>query len=207
MRRVPKTTPSTFAPTARRYSSSVSESMSLFPVAIPAFRNAKSTAPTPSHTAASPTSNPVARSSDCTSHPCDSSSATVAAPMPDAPPVTTALRNKDDLPDVTPVLDQPVRCGRLRQRELGPDNRPYGARLPQPDQLLGRRGNDLRSQSHQPAEVEPGDAHVAADDERRVQIRPHSSGVADGDHGPERVERLQGRREHLPADRIEDDVR
>ena len=84
MRRVPKTTPSTFAPTARRYSASPSVTMSFEPVATPAFRNAKSTAPTLSHARGSATSNPVARSSDRTSHPSASSSETAAAPIPEA---------------------------------------------------------------------------------------------------------------------------
>ena len=44
--------------------------------------------------------------------------------------------------------------------------------LPQADQLLRRLADDLRSELHQPAEVEAGDAHVPPDDERRVERPP-----------------------------------
>src|SRR4051812_3999611 len=138
MRRTPKTTPSTFAPSARRYASSGRSAISLAPVATPALRNAKSTGPTSSQAAASATSTPVARSSERTSHPSASSSATAAAPIPDAPPVTSALRNKDDLSHVAAVLDQGVRRIRLRERELRADDRPDRAPRPERDQLLRR---------------------------------------------------------------------
>src|SRR6476619_5568799 len=58
----------------------------------PAFRHASSTAPTVSHACGSETSNPSARSSACTSAPFSRKRSTIAAPIPEAPPVTSAVR-------------------------------------------------------------------------------------------------------------------
>src|SRR5919201_1028935 len=66
--------------------------MSRSPVVTPAFRHASSTGPTASHAFASPTSKPSTRSKLCTSAPSSRSNPTSAAPIPDAPPVTNAVR-------------------------------------------------------------------------------------------------------------------
>src|SRR5262245_9771871 len=111
---------------------------------MPALRKAKSTPATSCQAAASETSNPDARSSDRTSQPSDCRSSTAAAPIPDAPPVTRALRNKNDLSDVAAGLDQLVRCGGLLEREVGADDRADGSPLPEPDELVGGGADDLR---------------------------------------------------------------
>ena len=80
---------------------------------------------TASQAAGSETSNPSARSSTCTSTPSASSRSTIARPIPDAPPVTSAdSGNKHDLADVLALLDQPVRVGRALERERRADERP-----------------------------------------------------------------------------------
>src|SRR5919198_5355343 len=66
--------------------------MSVAPVVTPALRQASSTASTASHADASETSNPCATSSASTSAPSARSRTTSAAPMPDAAPVTSAVR-------------------------------------------------------------------------------------------------------------------
>ena len=66
-----------------------------------------------SQASGSETSKPVARSSGSTAVPSSSSRRTTAAPIPDALPVTSALRNKDDLAHVLALLDQPVGVGSL----------------------------------------------------------------------------------------------
>src|SRR3954447_5683630 len=76
----------------RRYCSSLKRATSASPAMTPAFRQARSTAPTESHARGSDTSKPSAMSSTCTSTPSRSSAATIAAPMPERPPVTRALR-------------------------------------------------------------------------------------------------------------------
>src|SRR3954452_17197750 len=79
-------------PTMRRYCSSLNRATSASPAITPAFRQARSTAPTESHARGSDTSKPSAMSSTCTSTPSRSSAATIAAPIPERPPVTSALR-------------------------------------------------------------------------------------------------------------------
>ena len=152
------------------------------------------TAPTSSHARGSATSNPVARSSDRTSHPSASSSETAAAPIPEAAPVTSALRNKDDLADVAALLDQRVRRSRLGERELGArppgGPRPAPTGRPAPPPLRARRPE----RAHQPPEVEAGDADVPPDDQRRVDVRPHAARVADRDQRPERRRAPSARR-------------
>src|SRR3954453_19423352 len=91
-RRTPNTTPSTLTPTMRRYCSSLKRATSASPAMTPAFRQARSTGPTESHARGSDTSKPSAMSSTCTSTPSRSSAATIAAPIPERPPVTSALR-------------------------------------------------------------------------------------------------------------------
>src|SRR3954453_2974975 len=91
-RRTPNTTPSTLTPTMRRYCSSLKRATSASPAITPAFRQARSTAPTESQARGSDTSKPSAMSRTCTSTPCRSSAATIAAPIPERPPVTSALR-------------------------------------------------------------------------------------------------------------------
>src|SRR5687767_13932117 len=113
-----------------------------------------------SHAAGSATSKPVARSRDCTDVPSSSSRPTTAAPIPDAPPVTMALRNKDDLPDVLSVLDQPVGVRRLREGELRADDRLHRPGGPEPQQFTGGLDDDVGAPSHEPAEIEALDAHV-----------------------------------------------
>src|ERR671937_2695265 len=76
----------------RRYCSSVTRAISDSSATTPAFRHARSTAPTSSHARGSETSKPSTMSSTCTSTPSRSSAATIAAPMPERPPVTSALR-------------------------------------------------------------------------------------------------------------------
>src|SRR5215211_4804818 len=91
-RRTPNTTPSTLTPTMRRYCSSLKRATSASPATTPAFRQARSTAPTESHARGSDTSKPSAMSSTSTLTPSRSSAATIAAPIPERPPVTSALR-------------------------------------------------------------------------------------------------------------------
>src|SRR3954454_14004647 len=76
----------------RRYWSSLKRATSASPAITPAFRHARSTGPTESHARGSDTSKPSAMSSTCTSTPSRSSAATIAAPIPERPPVTSALR-------------------------------------------------------------------------------------------------------------------
>src|SRR5215218_66779 len=91
-RRTPNTTPSTLTPTMRRYCASLKRATSDSPATTPAFRHARSTGPTESHACGSETSKPSAMSSTWTLTPSRSSAATIAAPMPERPPVTSALR-------------------------------------------------------------------------------------------------------------------
>src|SRR5262245_774776 len=139
---------------------------------MPALRKAKSAASTFSHCAGSETSKPVARSSTRTSVPFSSSARTTAAPMPDAPPVTMALRNEDNLPHVATVVDEPVGCGGLGKRELRTHDRLQRALLPERGELARRLGDHFGTAAHQPAQVEALDADVAADEEGRVQLLP-----------------------------------
>src|SRR6266508_5102681 len=76
----------------RRYSSSLRRATSASPATTPALRHARSTASTASHALGSETSNPSAMSRTRTSAPSCSSFETIAAPIPDRPPVTSALR-------------------------------------------------------------------------------------------------------------------
>src|SRR5438876_785428 len=66
--------------------------MSASPVVTPALRHASSTGPTASQARTSETSKPPVMSSTSTSAPSTSSSLTIAAPIPEAPPVTRAVR-------------------------------------------------------------------------------------------------------------------
>src|ERR671915_1564026 len=107
-----------FTATTRRYSSRVSSVIDVVAVVTPAFRHASSTRSTDCHAVGSETSNPVTRSSSSTSAPSCFSSSTSARPIPPALPVTRAvLGNKDDLPDVLPLLDQLVCFPGALQRE------------------------------------------------------------------------------------------
>src|SRR5687768_4095086 len=135
----------------RRYCSSVSALTSASPVITPAFRHARSTASTDSQAAASATSKPFTRSSTRTSAPSASSRSTSARPIPDAPPVTSAVSgNKDDLAHVPALLDQTVSVRGAFERERGADVRADHALVPQLDELADGLAHDLRPQPHQP---------------------------------------------------------
>src|SRR4051812_43865098 len=182
--------------------------MSPSPVSTPAFRQTRSAGVTDSQSAALPTSKPSARSSTATSVPSASSAATIAAPIPERPPVTTAVSgNKDDLAARAAVLEQRERVVHLLERELGADVRLDRACVPQLQQLLDGAAHDLRLQRRQPAEVEAVHGDVAADEELRVHVVPHPRGEADRDDRAERVEHAQRVGEDLAAERVDDDVR
>src|SRR5262245_20857906 len=187
-RRTPKTTPSTLTPTIRRYAASSMRAISRSPVVTPALRQASSTGPTSSHARGSVTSKPSTTSSTCTAVPSRSSAATIAAPIPERPPVTSALRNEDNLPHVLALLHQPVRRGGIGQGKGRADNRSDGARGPQRHQLPGRRLHDLGRKAHQPAKVEADERDVAPDEERRVYRLPPAAGEPEQHVGAQRSE-------------------
>src|SRR6266511_5261863 len=87
--------PTASTPTMRRYSSSLTRATSDSPATTPALRHARSTAPTASHARGSETSKPSVMSSTWTSTPSRSSAEAIAAPIPDRPPVTRALRGRN----------------------------------------------------------------------------------------------------------------
>src|SRR5918999_1080015 len=152
-RRTPKTTPSVFAPRLRRYCSSVSSLTSVEPVTTPAFRHASSTGPTESQAAGSATSKPLRRSSTRTSAPPPSSRSTIARPIPDAPPVTSAvLGNKHDLADAAALLDQPVRVRGSFEGERGADKGFHRPLLPEREHVADRLADDIGTVAHQPTE-------------------------------------------------------
>ena len=69
------------------------------------------------------------------------------------------------------------------------------------------RGHDVGTPRHQPAEVEALDAHVPADEQRRVELLPPAAGVADADERAQRRQDADTRREELAADGIEHEIR
>src|SRR6266508_5421370 len=102
---------------------------------MPALRKARSAGSTLSHCAGSETSKPVARSSTRTSVPSASSVAATAAPIPDAPPVTSALWNEDNFSHVLSLVDQAMCVRGLRERELRAYDRADRASRPELEQL------------------------------------------------------------------------
>src|SRR5438128_6771304 len=195
-----------FTARIRRYSSSVMTATLLSLLITPAFKHATSTAGMRSHAPASRTSKPVARSSTSTSNPSSSSRAAIAAPIPDAPPVTSALRGKDDLARALARLDQAVRVGGLLERELGADDRMNRTLAPEGHELVDRLAHDVGPMGHQPAEVEPVHGDVAADEQRRIDGRPRSAGEADRDDRAQRMQQLEAALEELAAHRVDDHV-
>src|SRR5215207_10309644 len=192
--------------------------MSPSPVPMPAFRHASWTGPMDSQAAASETSKPSARSRIRTSEPSDRSRETIAAPIPDAPPVTRAdggghageagmasMRrrrvdasgNKDDLADALPLLDQRMGIAGALQGERRADERLHGAGLPQGEELSSGGLDDVRSQLHQPAEIETLQHQVATDHERRVERFPPAVGETRCDDRAERVQRADRTLEDL----------
>src|SRR4051812_6926281 len=133
----------------RRYCSSLKRATSASPAITPAFRQARSTAPTASQARGSDTSKPSAMSSTCTLAPSRSSAATMAAPIPERPPVTTALRRGNRR--LGELLAQcglaELADGRLRdlRQELEPIREPplREARREELAQLVRRRARAL----------------------------------------------------------------
>src|SRR4051794_36840316 len=181
--------------------------MSLSPVSTPAFRQTSCAGGTLSQSRGLETSKPSARSSTSTSVPSASSAATIAAPIPERPPVTIAVSgNEDNFSHRPAALEQVERVVDLFERQLGADERLEGAAVPEVEQLGERLAHDLRAQRGQPAEVEAVDGDVAADEELRADVAPRAGGEADRDDRAERVQRLQRVGEDGAADRVEDVV-
>ena len=109
------------------------------PVATPALRQAKSTAPTGCH-AARIARRRTRRRDRAPGPRCPPARArsTIAAPIPAPARDKSRLRNKDDLAHVLPRLDQRVRLRRFAQRERRADDRLDRARAPQREQLGDR---------------------------------------------------------------------
>ena len=118
--------------------------------------------------------------------------------------VTRAVSgNKNDLPGRLAGGDQLLRLVHLLERELGADHGPEGAAAPQRQQFSDLLLHEVRPEAHQPAEVEPEHADVAADEPCRVDRLPRAAGEADPDRGAERAERLEALREDRPTHRVE----
>ena len=107
---------------------------------------------------------------------------------------------------MAPLLDQPVRVGRLLERELRTHDRAHRTAPPEVEHLARRLVHDLGTQPQQAPEVEAAHGDVAADDQGGVELRPGPARLADRDERPERTQRSEAGGEDVASDRIVGDV-
>ncbi len=94
----------------------------------------------------------------------------------------------------------------LVERQLRTDERTQAAGVPQAEQLANGGSDELGIESQQPSEVEAVEPDVAADEARRLDLRPRAGRRADRDDRTERAQPRERAGEELAADRIDDDV-
>src|SRR4051794_5503699 len=94
----------------------------------------------------------------------------------------------------------------LAERQLGADEGPEGAGLPEAEQLADCGADELGREPEQTSEIEAGDRDVPADEEAGIRLRPRTGGRPDGDQRAERLQATETGGEEVAADRVDDHV-
>ena len=159
--------------------------MSRSPATTPAFRQARSTParPTPTQRDRRRRTRRRRRVQRTSRHRPARAAATIAAPIPERPPVTTGALNgtRTTLPTLRRDSTSACASSTSASGNSAPTTGRIRASAPELEQLARRGCDHVGRVAQESADVDALDADVSPDELRRLQLRPEPAGEADRD--------------------------